>query len=340
MEDLNRILSSSSKDWLLAVLVMIATFLTANVVKSILTRLYEQRGWKILKRLAPSIAHLVYILGFRICSEISPLRGPLEKWVEGGIYIFAVFVLMRLIEKAALVGIDWSLRQVENSEALRQGFLPLIKNLITVFIFASGGIMILNHFHYDAMSLITALGVSSLAVGLAAKDTLSNMISGFILLIDRNLRPGDNIQLDGYGGKIREIGLRSTQLLLGDGNTLIVPNTDLVNTKILNLSMPAQEKSCTIHIRVPLSLSFSGVRKTLLEIIDELEQVSKPKAPSIQLSHLSDGYQAIQITFWVRRTDAVGSTTSSFNEQLLLRAQKNEIELVASPLLRVQTAPT
>ncbi len=328
MENLTWLFSTSSKKWAVAIVVLIATLLTAQAVKSILSRLYEQRDWKALNRLSPSIGNLVYVLGLRIFLEYAPLQDPIEQWLEGAIYVFAVFVLIRFIERAALFGIEWSLRRFENSEALRQGFLPLIKNLITVFIFSSGGIMILNHFHYDAMSLITALGVSSLAVGLAAKDTLSNMISGFILLIDRNLRPGDDIQLGSFAGKVKEIGLRSTQLLMGDGTTLIVPNTDLVNTKILNLSIPTQEKSCIVVIRIPLSVAFSKIRKVVLEILDNIEQVSSSKPISIHLSQLTDGFQSIHVTFWVSRMDAIGLATSLFNEQLLLRVQEKEIEIV------------
>jgi len=336
MEDLKRLLSPGSKEWSLALLVIIATILAANALKSILTRLYERRGWKILKTLAPSIANILYIFGFRIFFELAPLQGAPEKWIEGGIYVFAVFVLVRLCEKAALMGIEWSLRQTENAEALQKGFLPLISNLITVFVFGSGGIMILNHFHYDAMSLITALGVSSLAVGLAAKDTLSNMISGFILMLDRNLRPGDDIQISDLTGKVQMIGLRSTQLLLGNGNTLIVPNADLVNTKIINLSIHSREQSCTVQIRVPISVPFPQVKAITLEILDQIEWVSKTKSKSVQLLNLTEGYQQIQMSFWVNRLDAIGPATSQFNERLLERAQKCELELFTHPQLKLQ----
>lgn len=61
-------------------------------------------------------------------------------------------------------------------------FLPLIEKIVFIFIFLTGLIIVLKHFNYDILSLITALGVTSLAIGLAAKDTLANMISGFTLM--------------------------------------------------------------------------------------------------------------------------------------------------------------
>src|SRR3990170_7935615 len=108
----------------------------------------------------------------------------------------------------------------KDREPTGKEFLPLIEKLIFIFIFITGLIIVLKHFDYDILSLVTALGVTSLAIGLAAKDTLANMISGFTLMIDRPFRIGDRIQLaSGQWGDVVDIGLRSTKMQTGD-NTL------------------------------------------------------------------------------------------------------------------------
>jgi small-conductance mechanosensitive channel len=331
MEILPLIVNPSSKAWSLACLIIILTILVATTLKTILSTLYDHQGWKIVKNLAPSISNLVYIFGLKIAAQLAPLNTEFEKWVEGGLYILTIFLFMLFAQKASITLTEWSIRQIDHSETLRQGFLPLIRNLTTLFIFFCGTIMILNHFHYDAMSLITAFGVSSLAVGLAAKETLSNMISGFILIIDRNLRPGDSIVLGTSSGKVKEIGLRSTQLSLEDGNTLIVPNTELVNTKILNLSLSSHEKMCSIQIRVPFSIPFSQVKTHCLLILDKINKVSKQKPKTVTLSLLAEGFQSIQITFWVSRLEDMKSAITEFNEQTLLKAHKKEIDLFSPP---------
>jgi small-conductance mechanosensitive channel len=189
--------------------------------------------------------------------------------------------------------------------------------------------MILKHFGYDVMSLLTALGVGSLAVGLAAKDTLSNMISGFILIIDQNLKPGDRVNLGGIIGDVQEIGLRSTKIRLGDGNTLIVPNADLVNTKIVNLSVPSRSTSCSVQVRLPYSVPFSKVRELSLNLLEKSEKVSQEKPRWVNLNSLSEGHQLIQIGFWVSEMNDCGSVISEFNEQLLGHLQNENIPLVA-----------
>ena len=97
--------------------------------------------------------------------------------------------------------------------AVEKDFLPLIEKISTIFIFLIGIIVVLKHFNYDVLSLVTALGIGSLAIGLAAKDTLANMISGFTIMVDRPFRVGDRIQLSsGEVGDVLEIGLRSTKI--------------------------------------------------------------------------------------------------------------------------------
>jgi len=86
---------------------------------------------------------------------------------------------------------------------------------------------ILHYFEKDVSSIIVSLGVGSLAVALAAKDTLANMISGFMIMTDRPFRIGDRIMLEsGEKGDVYDIGLRSTKILTFD-NTLISPEGGL-----------------------------------------------------------------------------------------------------------------
>ncbi len=316
-------------EWLLAASTLLATFIITTFLHAILKRLHKDRGWKILRQLAPSISNILYVFGFKVFIDIAPLNPKLALWIDHGIYVLAVIIVLNLIQKAALVGLEWSALRAHNSKTLQQGFIPLLRNVITLFIFFSGGIMVLRHFNYDVMSFITALGVGSLAVGLAAKDTLSNMISGFILIIDRNLRPGDRINLTGSIGDVEEIGLRSTRIRMSDGNTLIVPNSDLVNTKILNLSLPTRELLCTTSVRIPYTASFSRVRTLSLAILNQVENVAKNKPMNIHLLSLSDGHQLIQIGFWVMDMYSASSTISEVNEKILSQLQQEGIQLIS-----------
>ena len=331
MSVLDFILSPDSKSWTLATLAFILFMLIAAVIKTLFKKVHQTQGWDIFHELAPFISNLIYLFGLRVFFAISPTPDQIEKWVSDLIFVVSVFIFFRMLQKTILSAAEWSISKSESSQTLRQGFLPLIKNITALFILFSGGIVILRHFNYDAMSLLTALGVGSLAVGLAAKETLSNMISGFTLIMDRNLRPGDEILANSVVGKVKEIGLRSTQILLVDGNTLIVPNCDLVNTKILNLTSPSLEKLCTLQFRIPLEASFQRVKAISLSILENHPAIKHSGAKTVSLQNLGDGNQLIQVSFWVNQRTDLLPTTSFFNETLLERLQLENIPLFIPP---------
>lgn len=321
------------REWVLAIIVAVLTFVLAAALGAFLRRWKNHKTLDFLSRLATSASYLVYPLGFRIAAELAPLHPKADLWIQHAIYIAFVFAFLNLIRRAAMIAIEFSaLRAPRSSDAFQHGFVPLMRNIVTLIVFLMGGIMILKYFGYDVMSLVTALGVGSLAVGLAAKDTLSNMISGFTLIIDRNLRPGDKINLGGSVGVVDEIGLRSTRLNTRDGNVLIVPNQDLVNTKIMNMSMEGPASTCSTRFRVPLSVPFGRIKSICLEIHPQVVKAIPSKGGWAQLANITDGNQLITTGFWVVDSDMTGDALTDFHVRLVERLNREGIPLLADPV--------
>jgi small-conductance mechanosensitive channel len=154
------------------------------------------------------------------------------------------------------------------------------------------------------------------------------MISGFMLIIDRNLRPGDRVSLAGWTGDVEVIGLRSTRIRTGDGNTLIVPNFDLVNTKFVNYSEPGRGTTCTTQIRVPYTVEFQTIKDLSLKILDQIPKADHNRGKWVNLSNLAEGYQLISIGCWINEMDDAGSVQSDFNEKLLAELHSRKIPLI------------
>lgn len=292
-----------------------------------------------LQSLAFPLSNLIYVIGLKVFLEIAPLNTKLANWLESGVYIFGVFVVLSLVRKAALFFIEWSTARTHRSMTLDQGFIPLFKNLITLFVFASGSIMILKYFKYDVMSLLTALGVGSLAIGLAAKETLSNMISGFTLIMDRNFAPGDRINLSGFEGEVETIGLRSTKLRLGNGNTLIVPNAELVNTKILNLSKPSRAGLCSLSLRFSMDFPFSEIKSLCHSVIHEVSLTKKDREQNVTLTSIAEKLQVVRVTFWIADSEENDMATSEYYEKLIPHLKQKAIHLAPSSLTPCASPP-
>lgn len=321
------------RNWALAILALALSVLATATARASMKKIAASRGWALLSELAASIAGLIYVIGLRAFAEIAPLNPKLDSWLDSTIYVVAVVIVLRILRRAAMVAIEWSAIKSRDSSALQQGFIPLVRNLITLFVFFTGAIMVLKRFNYDVMSLLTALGVGSLAVGLAAKDTLSNMISGFTLIIDRNFQPGDRINLGGSQGDVEEIGLRSTRINMGNGSTLIVPNSEMVNTKILNLSLPSRAGACSTTLGLPYDAPFTRAREIALEVLAHVATCNQARAKSITLDSLANGHQTVTIAFWLNDMDDQGAALSDFHEKLLARLEQEKIPLYLPPAL-------
>ena len=127
---------------------------------------------------------------------------------------------------------------------------------------------------------MAALGVGSLAIGLAAQQTLGNMIAGFTLLVDRPFRVGDRIQLaTGEQGEVLEIGVRSTRICLPTRNLLIVPNAELVNSRVVNFHSRPRRRAARCASRSPTSSDVEQRRRSCVELAGADERLAKTPPP-------------------------------------------------------------
>jgi len=327
MQNLPLDFTASLSPWFAVIAILIATLIAVGLFRVILRTIAKTQRFVVLQRLVSPISNLLYVIGLQMAVEVAPLHPKISLWLGGAVYILGILVLFWIVRRFALVGIEWTAIRANHSPAMQKGFIPVIRNLVTLFVFTSGAIMILKHFDYDVMSLLAALGVGSLAVGLAAKDTLSNMISGFTLIIDRNLMPGDRINLSGSSGEVEEIGLRSTRIRTGTGSVLIVPNSELVNTKILNLSQPSRTASCSTTVKVPYDVPFERFKELCLAALSENSKALKNRPQWVNLSSLAENGQMVTIGFWVADLDHEGVAISEFYEKLVKRLRQERISL-------------
>jgi MscS family membrane protein len=315
------------REWVEAIVVVAVTIACIVAYRTIVGRLKNRKGWHLAWELASYVSYLGYAIGIRLFVQVAPIPMKSEVYLDDIAYTLTVFILLITIRRAVLYGFTHTAARTAHSSTFQHGFLPLLRNLVTLFLFLSGGIMVLKHFNYDVMSLLTALGVGSLAVGLAAKETLANMISGFMLILDRNLKAGDRISFKGTVGDVQEIGLRSTRILSGDGNQMIVPNFDLVNNTIINLSEPSRAGICSTQIRMPFTADFKKIQALCLSILSKIQKVDQTRGKWANLSSLNDGDQVISIGCWLHEMDDGGEVLTAFHQELLKELATQKISL-------------
>ena len=177
----------------------------------------------------------------------------------------------------------------------------LLKRTSSVLLTLIASIMTLGHFGVDVSSLLVFLGGGSVAIALAAQDTLSNMIAGFVIMIDRPFRIGDRVKLPtGEVGDVYEIGIRSTKILDPDQNLIISPNAELVKSKVVNFSYPGHHIRVVSEVGVAYGTNLEQAKKLIVSIARKHRDIISDPPPEVFTTALADSSVTLMLS---ARTD-------------------------------------
>jgi small conductance mechanosensitive channel len=183
---------------------------------------------------------------------------------------------------------------------LDRSILQLLRNVASVLIFAFGIASVLSQFGVNIVSLVTGLGVVGIAVGFAAQDTLSNLIAGITLLIERPFHIGEWVQINGQVGKVQEITLRNTRLVTRDNIYTVIPNSSVSSSDIINYSAGGPLR-LQVSVGIAYKESVKAAREALMPVIMGHEKVMRAPEPSVRVEALADSSVNLLLIFWIER---------------------------------------
>jgi len=144
-----------------------------------------------------------------------------------------------------------------------------IINFLRIVIGSLSFISILGFLGIDVTGLIAGVGIGALAVGFAAQTLISNLISGLFLIFERTFVAGDIIKISDTSGKVIHIGFRATQIQTVDGNVVVIPNSTLASSQIVNLTSRKDEMTLTIEENIDMYSDVERAKQLLLEAVSE-----------------------------------------------------------------------
>ncbi|MCU0845866.1 MAG: mechanosensitive ion channel family protein [Spirochaetes bacterium] len=157
-----------------------------------------------------------------------------------------------------------------------EGVLPstsIFSNIARVVIFIVGILIILQYLGLSIAPMLTALGVGGLAVALALKDTLSNLFAGIQIIVSRQIRQGDYIELDAERrGYVVDISWRNTMVRGLGNNHIIIPNSVLSDAVIVNYHLHQAELSVLVPVGVAYDSDLELVERVTLEVAGEIQR--------------------------------------------------------------------
>ena len=174
----------------------------------------------------------------------------------------------------------------------------ILRKLLKYVVLGIGLLMAASQLGFNVLSMLAGLGVAGLAVGLAAKDTMANFIAGLIILWDKPFALGDEVEVGETAGWVRHIELRSTILEDGDGNDVILPNSEVVAKRIVNYSRTPKAR---IHVPVGIAYgaSIDGARAALLAAAAGDERLLESPPPAVLVKELADSAVVLELIVWI-----------------------------------------
>lgn len=163
---------------------------------------------------------------------------------------------------------------------------------------------------FDVLPLVTTSAVLTAVVGLALQTTIANLFSGLWLQLDRTLVQGDWIQTGSTSGRIQEIGWRATRLITDDGDSVFLPNSELVSGEVLNLSRPSGAHRVSVRVSVHEDYSPATVRQVFVDAIRDVPGVLLFPPPDCLLAELGEQQNIYMVRYWIsefERDDEIAS---------------------------------
>lgn len=207
-----------------------------------MNKVSKKISWEIIKKSFFPVLISLSIFAFLISYHLAII--PLAKIPEQFQHVFKKMVATLFIASIAFVaqrivgGIAiWYKENIalKTRTKLDDQLIPLFRRTLKIVIWVIGLLVILPIYGVNISALIAALGISSLAIALAAQDTIANIISGFMIMIDRPFQVGNRIKLpSGELVEVLDIGIRRSKFLAEDKAIIIVPNLELSKSKIIN----------------------------------------------------------------------------------------------------------
>lgn len=174
-----------------------------------------------------------------------------------------------------------------------------VESALQLSILTIGLVQALSALGINTTALLTSLGIVGLTIGFAARDALSNLISGLLIFWDRPFVIGDLVEVDDDYGRVQNITLRSTRIVTVDGKMLAVPNSHIVNSTVTSYTNFPHLR-LDIGVTVAPAEDIDRVRRLLLELVTEEAGFMQKPLPRVVVTRLNDYNVEVQLQAWIR----------------------------------------
>ena len=268
----------------------------------------------------------LFALSFWIVQLFLPLPSSLDTWIR----VFFLCCVYLQIGRWVVPLHTYLLRKLETDEHgnSRQASMEMVVKILSWVTYAILAIMAIDTLpSVDVTTLIATFGIGGIAVAFALQNVLSDFAAAFTIAFDQPFEEGDGIVVDGIGGTVEKIGLKSTRLRSWDGQEIVISNSDLLASRINNYKT-MERRRVTLNFGVVYQTTadeLARIPSMVQDIIESMESVTYARTHSTVLNSSSIDYETV---YYVESADfnLFMDVRHQVNIQLIRRFEEKGIE--------------
>ena len=280
-----------------------------------------------IKRL---IFQLIFFLSILVAIKVTSISAEPFVLVIKSLMVIVIGIFISNALKTVLTQVAHSgSENHDDTKLIQPSTLPLFENAISIIIALAIVYQVFSIWGIDITALLASAGIAAMAIGMAMKDTLADIIAGILILTDPPFRIGDNIQIDGkIRGTVRKIGMRNTRVFTDENIEIIVPNALIGNSQVIN-----ESSSLNKHLRIQFNVHVAygcdadEIRNLLIDIAQNSKNILTDEPVFVRISSVTPESIKFGLYGWIATPQKKSSAIAELNELMYMRFLKEGIEI-------------
>jgi len=226
-----------------------------------------------------------------------PIPAQAQPVVTPGFWTVGVLLWLPGFLRAGRIGIKAAVK----TEQLEQTVAPIVQNIWTIVILLSGAGVLMSIWGIEITPLLASAGVLGIVLGFAARETIANFLASLSLYADDTYQKGDFIEIESADitGYVNDISIRSTTLTTLDGDIVTIPNGQLNEEIITNLSTPQPTRRLHLPVGVSYEANPAEVKSVFHNVVEKEGLVLNQPEPRVHLREFGDSAVIFELLVWI-----------------------------------------
>ncbi len=207
--------------------------------------------------------------------------------------VISILLVMVVAKKAKQILVNRILSRTKMDAGVTQSIGTIVRYVIIIL----GLVIIFQSAGLDLSALSVLAGALGVGIGFGLQNIFNNFISGLIILFERPIKVGDRVQIENISGDVVRIAARATTIITNDNISIIIPNSEFVSSRVINWS----HNDRMVRFRIPVGVAYKEdpetIRKLLLEVAANNQNVLKSPAADVIFTEFGDN--SINFELWV-----------------------------------------